>query len=211
MEIGKTNFKVPSPGEYSFRSDFDSKKGITISAGREVIRANSAFEIPKPYPGPGQYDPKHMSLGEAEKDKGVALRSRQPDNSQKWLNSVPGPGNYETLELLNKSLKSSNSRITNAKSVRFSKSKRESDFEAGIKNKIPGPGNCTHWLTQMRRSPTSRRRPDSRPGAGTSSGCASGRGSRTSRRGWCRGQEPSKIGVIQLIVFGFLALSAPIP
>ena len=44
MELGKVNFKVPSPNAYSFHSDFEpSKKGITISAGREVIKNNSAF------------------------------------------------------------------------------------------------------------------------------------------------------------------------
>lgn len=53
MELGKVNFKVPSPGQYSFHSDFEGKKGITISAGRDIIKQNSPFEVPKKIPGPG--------------------------------------------------------------------------------------------------------------------------------------------------------------
>ena len=75
MELGKSNFKVPSPSEYSFRSDFESKRGITISAGREVIKNNSVFDAPKNIPGPGQYNPKFHSLGE-NKNEGPLLRSR---------------------------------------------------------------------------------------------------------------------------------------
>jgi len=42
------------------KGDFDAhdkKKGITISAGREIIKNNSAFEFDKNIPGPGQYHP----------------------------------------------------------------------------------------------------------------------------------------------------------
>ena len=53
MELGKINFKVPSPGAYSFRSDFDEKRGITISAGRDVIKTNNVFASVKKVPGPG--------------------------------------------------------------------------------------------------------------------------------------------------------------
>lgn len=81
MDLGKVNFKVPSPGQYSFRSDFEEKKGITISAGRDIIKQNSPFEVPMKIPGPGAYNPKNVQLGEADKNKGPLLRSRLQDNS----------------------------------------------------------------------------------------------------------------------------------
>ena len=142
MELGKVNFKVPSPGEYSFRSDFDEKRGITIAAGRDIIKQNSAFEMPKNIPGPGQYNPKNDSLEEAGKKKGPLLRSRLKDDSDRWLRQVPGPGNYQTLELLDKNMKSNNSRVQNVRSAKFSKSPRVSDLDIAIKKNVPGPGQC---------------------------------------------------------------------
>lgn len=93
-------------------------------------------------PGPGQYTPKNPMLGEVEHLKGFSIASRHKDLSNKWIDSVPGPGNYETLQLLDKNLKSSNSRVQNVYSSRFNKEKRESSFEATIKQNVPGPGQC---------------------------------------------------------------------
>jgi hypothetical protein len=56
--------------------------------------------------------------------KGFSIRSRIQDKSDKWVKSVPGPGAYDTLELLDKNLKTSNSRIPNIKSAKFSSEKR---------------------------------------------------------------------------------------
>lgn len=60
IDLSKQYFQKPSPTQYDVKGDFDAhdkKKGITISAGREIIKNNSAFEFDKNIPGPGQYHP----------------------------------------------------------------------------------------------------------------------------------------------------------
>lgn len=47
LDLSKQSFIKPAPGAYSIKSDFDIRKGITIAAGREVVRNNSVFNIQK--------------------------------------------------------------------------------------------------------------------------------------------------------------------
>ena len=55
MDLGKEYFQKPSPDNYNMPSDFikNKNKGITISAGREIVKVNSVFSSNKMVPGPG--------------------------------------------------------------------------------------------------------------------------------------------------------------
>lgn len=68
MDLGKRNFQTPSPYLYNIPSEFnDKKKGITISAGREIIKNNSVFSAVTNIPGPGQYNPKNPIIDKSGK------------------------------------------------------------------------------------------------------------------------------------------------
>lgn len=47
-----------------------------------------------------------------------------PDNSDKWIRMVPGPGNYSALEITNKETKVPVSKYVSAPSTRFGQNKR---------------------------------------------------------------------------------------
>ncbi len=66
-------------------------------------------EKPFKVPGPGNYHAKYNYVDEASPK--VSLASRHLDVSDKWALSVPGPGSYKTIELLDKNLKSNVSRF----------------------------------------------------------------------------------------------------
>ena len=70
------------------------------------------------------------------------MSGRNVDLGDKWIKSVPGPGNYDTIQLLNKDLKSINSKFQNVQTGRFPKCDRKSEFEEKLM-KAPGPGQCT--------------------------------------------------------------------
>jgi hypothetical protein len=68
---------------------------------------------------------------------------------------VPGPGIYDTVELLDKNLKSLNSKFRNGRSQRFGRGEERNDFEKSIiKKNVPGPGDCKFHLMKT----TTRRR-----------------------------------------------------
>ena len=71
---------------------------------------------------------------------------RNPDLTDKWIKSVPGPGSYEKIKVTNQELKGLQSKFVSAPSTRFGKLKRLT--EAEIKNpKTPGPGECKSLIT----------------------------------------------------------------
>lgn len=97
LDLGKQNFARPGPSEYSLKSEFEDellrKKGITISAGREIIKNNSVFLMQKDIPGPGKYNPKDYSLNE----RSYTMAAKVRDVSNKWVEAVPGPGTYDKI------------------------------------------------------------------------------------------------------------------
>lgn len=95
-------------------------------------------EKPFVVPGVGSY-----AIKEPKSHQTVSFHSRVADLSDKWIREVPGPGTYQTLELIDKNLKSSISKFGNARSQKFSKEECRGDFERKIiKQNIPGPGHC---------------------------------------------------------------------
>ena len=81
----------------------------------------------KELPGPGKYTIEDENQKSVR--RGYTLSGRNADLTDKWRKSVPGPGNYETIELLDKNLKSLNSKFANVPTGKFSKNARKSDFE----------------------------------------------------------------------------------
>ena len=57
--------------------------------GREKIKANNLFNINNKLPSPSEYNPEIM-----KKSLSFSLGTRLPDNSDKWVRSIPGPGTY---------------------------------------------------------------------------------------------------------------------
>jgi hypothetical protein len=53
------------------------------------------------------------------------LSGRLNDLSNKYIESVPGPGTYQTIDLLNKNLKANVSRFPSPSSAKFGKSDRK--------------------------------------------------------------------------------------
>ena len=105
-----------------------------------MVRAVSVFNTNGAKgPGPGSYDAK-----EPLSRQRVILASRVKDLTNKWINEVPGPGTYKTLELLDKNYKSNLSNFSSSRAARFSKGEERGDFERDLKKKnIPGPGQCS--------------------------------------------------------------------
>lgn len=96
-------------------------------------------------PGVGSY-----AIKEPESHRTISFSGRSIDLSEKWIRQVPGPGTYETLELLDKNLKSLNSKFHNGRSQRFSKCDNRNQFEHNLqKQNIPGPGQCTILSIQI--------------------------------------------------------------
>lgn len=108
----------------------------------QLVRAVSVFNTSGAKgPGPGAYDAK-----EPLSRQRVILASRVKDLSNKWINEVPGPGTYKTLELLDKNCKPNLSKFESCRVASFSKGEERSDFERNLKKKnIPGPGQCTSF------------------------------------------------------------------
>ena len=101
LDLGKRNFVTPPPDRYSLNSDFtkDGKHGVTIAPGRNDVKANDMFYRPlKQAPEPATYNPKPLD-GSVK----YSLHPRLEDHSDKWVRSVPGPGNYSYLDLTQKS------------------------------------------------------------------------------------------------------------
>ena len=128
------------------------KNAIAIGLGREVsiellqlVRAVSVFNTNGAKgPGPGAYDAKKPLSRQR-----VILASRVKDLSNKWINEVPGPGAYKTLELLDKNCRSNLSKFESCRAGRFGKGEERGDFERDLRKKnIPGPGQCTFFLIQ---------------------------------------------------------------
>ena len=64
------------------------------------------------------------------------------DLTEKWIKSVPGPGSYKTLDLIDKD-SSSISKYGSPKGTKFSKNEGRDELEKYIKKQgIPGPGQC---------------------------------------------------------------------
>jgi len=62
------------------------------------------------------------------------------DLSDKWKLSVPGPGAYKTLELLDNNLKSKISKFESCKSGKFGKGEERSEFDRMMKKQnYPSP------------------------------------------------------------------------
>jgi len=80
-------------------------------------------EKPFVVPGVGSY-----LIREPKNNQTISLSGRVPDLSEKWIRQVPGPGTYKTLELIDKNLKSNNSRFGNARSQKFSKAETRGEF-----------------------------------------------------------------------------------
>jgi hypothetical protein len=89
----------------------------------------------KQAPEPATYSPKPLD-GSLK----YSLHPRLEDHSEKWVRSVPGPGNYSYLDLTQKS-KSPVSKHTSVVSGKFDQLPRLSEVEMR-KNKNPGPNEC---------------------------------------------------------------------
>ncbi len=91
----------------------------------QLVKAVSTFdERSSKGPGPGAYHVK-----EPTSQQKVSFSGRLADLSDKWALSVPGPGAYKTLELLDKNRKSNLSKFGNSPTVKFGNSKRKSEEE----------------------------------------------------------------------------------
>lgn len=81
----------------------------------QQVKNVSAFgEKPFMVPGVGNY-----SIKDSKSNQTISFSSRVVDLSEKWIREVPGPGTYNTLELLDKNLKSQNSKFHNGRSQKF--------------------------------------------------------------------------------------------
>jgi hypothetical protein len=58
----------------------------------------------------------------------VGLSGRFADLSTKWINEVPGPGTYKTMELLDKNLKSNISKFQSCKTGIFGRGEERGDL-----------------------------------------------------------------------------------
>lgn len=73
----------------------------------------------------------------------VLIASRLADHSDKWVLSVPGPGAYKTLDLLDKNMKSSLAKYSSVAYGKFDRSFRKSEEEKQERFlNVPGPGKC---------------------------------------------------------------------
>ena len=89
-------------------------------------------------PGVGNY-----SIKDTKSNQTISFSSRVVDLTEKWIREVPGPGTYDTLELLDKNLRSQNSKFGNGRSQKFGTGDERNEFDKKIKKyNNPGPGNC---------------------------------------------------------------------
>jgi hypothetical protein len=104
----------------------------------QLVKVGSVFDTRNSHaPGPGAYNVKP-----SESKQTIGLSGRVADLSDKWIKEVPGPGQYKTMDLLDKNMKSNISKFGSARTGRFSKGER-GEFERLIKKRaIPGPGEC---------------------------------------------------------------------
>lgn len=89
----------------------------------KIIKANSVFaNKPFPVPGPQDYDVKYPYSSVR-----MSMRSKLTDLSDRWVLSVPGPGAYQTVEMLDSQLKSRISGFPSVRNGKFDRSARKSE------------------------------------------------------------------------------------
>ena len=140
MDFGKQVLKTPSPGSYQIKSVFEKREneGITMGQGRDDIKCRDLFAMNKmKSPNPTSYKPDVYY-----NTRSYTMAKRLEYDAEKWIKQVPGPGNYEKLDLTNNKNEKRISKYLSAPASKFSLDQRK-----GLANKtlVPGPGQCKHY------------------------------------------------------------------
>lgn len=77
------------------------------------------------------------------------MSDRHPDLSGKWVQSVPGPGAYENIKVVNQDAKGYLSKHISTPSTKFGKQQRLSEAEI-CDPKTPGSNLCKKSIMKMR-------------------------------------------------------------
>lgn len=122
MDLSKQNVKTPGPDIYKMHSSFDLKasQGITMAPGRDKVKAGDMFQENFKKPSPFEYNPEKPKT-----NLSYSMSYRNPDLTDRWIKSVPGPGAYSNEKLTNDEIKSLISNYVSAPSTRFGRESRK--------------------------------------------------------------------------------------
>lgn len=94
MDLGKQNVLIPAANTYKMSSSFDlrNNQGISMAESRDKIIVGDMFRHNFKVPSPSEYNPEkpHKSIS-------YSMSYKIEDYTDKWIKSVPGPGNYSAI------------------------------------------------------------------------------------------------------------------
>lgn len=138
VDMAKTGTMTPAPGSYQLKSSFDKteKDGITMAPGRDSVKNRDLFAASKmKSPTSTTYRPAVPSNIRA-----YSMGKKLINAENKWVDSIPGPGNYSVLELTNERSKKMVSKYSTAIGGKFNRQNRSGIYKD---NHFPGPGSRT--------------------------------------------------------------------
>lgn len=141
VDLAKTGNMTPAPGSYSLKSAFDKteREGITMAPGRETVKNRDLFAASKmKSPTSTTYRPSVPTT-----TKAYSMGKKFEKSNNKWVESIPGPGNYSVLELTNERSKKMVSKYSTALGGKFSRQNRSGMYKD---NHFPGPGTRSHMI-----------------------------------------------------------------
>jgi hypothetical protein len=95
-------------------------------------------------PGPQDYEPMKSTI-ELSPPK-YSISAKLNDMQEKWPRSIPGPGQYNTIDVTRQNNKLSLAKFESSPAITFTKHKRIAEYEEKMRtNKIPGPGECIYF------------------------------------------------------------------
>ena len=107
-----------------------------MGLGRDDIKYRDLFKMNKmKSPNPTSYKPEVYY-----NTRSFSMAKKLEFDTEKWIKQVPGPGNYQRLDLTNNKNEKRISKYLSAPTSKFSLDQRK-----GLANKTlaPGPGQCT--------------------------------------------------------------------
>ncbi|KRX09777.1 hypothetical protein PPERSA_02649 [Pseudocohnilembus persalinus] len=137
-DFTKSHSTTPAPNNYTQKSSFDPKKGVTIGVGREKMTGSGILgQLNQGSPGPGQYP-----IGDTKSKIKFSFRNRVKAGDPFNVGTVsknPGPGQYVTPSALSQSGTYFNSKFKSSGAMHWNppRSKR---FPKNQADDVPGPG-----------------------------------------------------------------------